>query len=84
MSLPLKDLRTSIDESTDLWLEIDAQARSIDKAAIARQVLREWAKQKAHAHKIAAKRLAAHGLQPELFGDDSEDDGTSAKSVNRK
>lgn len=84
MSLPLKDLRTSIDESTDMWLEIDALAGSIDKAAVARAVLREWAKRKAHAHKIASKRLAAHGLQPELFGDDSEDDGASAKSVNRK
>ena len=84
MSLPLKDLRTSIDESTDLWLEIEAQASGADKAAIARQVMREWAKRKAHAHKVAAKKLAAHGLQPELFGDDSEDDGMSAKSVNRK
>lgn len=75
MSLPLKDLRTSVDESTDMWLEVEASVQRKDKAAISREVLRAWAKEKAHAYKLATKRLQAHGIQPELFGDDAEDDG---------
>jgi glycine cleavage system regulatory protein len=76
VSLPLKDLRTSVDESTDMWLEVEASVQRKDKAAISREVLRAWAKQKAHAYKLATKKLQAHGIQPELFGDDTEDDGT--------
>lgn len=76
MSLPLKDLRTSVDESTDMWLEVEASVQRKDKAAISREILRAWAKQKAHAYKLATKKLQAHGIQPELFGDDTEDDGT--------
>jgi hypothetical protein len=75
MSLPLKDFRGSIDESSDMWLEIEAQAHGLEKQAVVRKVLRDWAKKKAHAYKIATKRLQANGLQPELFGDDTEDDG---------
>jgi glycine cleavage system regulatory protein len=76
VSIPLKDLRTSVDESTDMWLEVEASVQRKDKAAISREVLRAWAKQKAHAYKLATKKLQAHGIQPELFGDDTEDDGT--------
>lgn len=75
MSLPLKDHRTSIDEPTDMWLEVEASVQRKDKSAISREVLRAWAKEKAHAYKLATKRLQAHGIQPELFGDDTEDDG---------
>lgn len=71
MSLPLKDCRTAIPESTDIWLDIEAQATGTDKAAITRDVLNVWAKAKAHAFKVAVRRLQANGLQPELFGDDS-------------
>lgn len=76
MSIPLKDHRTSIDESTDMWLEVEASVQRKDKSAISREVLRAWAKEKAHAYKLATKRLQAHGIQPELFGDDTEDDGS--------
>lgn len=83
MSLPIKDYRTAIPESVDIWLEIEAAATGQDKAAIGRDILRAWAKVKAHAYTIATKRLQANGLQPELFGDDSvtgaagtEDHGT--------
>ena len=76
MSLPLKDHRTSIDESTDMWLDVEASVQRKDKSAISREVLRAWAKEKAHAYKLATKRLQANGIQPELFGDDTEDDGT--------
>lgn len=75
MSIPLKDHRTSIDEATDMWLEVEASVQRKDKSAISRDVLRAWAKEKAHAYKLATKRLQAHGVQPELFGDEPEDDG---------
>jgi hypothetical protein len=77
MSLPLKDFRLGITESIDIWLDAEASAFGKDKAAVAREILNEWAKRKAHAHKVAARRLTANGMQPELFGDDTEDDGVS-------
>ncbi len=80
MSIPLKDFRTSLPESTDLWLEIEAAATGKDKATVAREVMGEWAKGKAHAHKIAVRRLQANGLQPELFGDEPADDGRPRSS----
>lgn len=75
MSLPLKDFRTSIPEAVDLWLDIEQATTGRDKSAIAREILTQWAREKAHAHKVAARRLHANGLQPELFGDETEDDG---------
>jgi hypothetical protein len=77
VSTPLKDFRTSINELTDVMLEAEAAAFGKDKQAIGREVLHEWAKKKFHAHKVIARRLAANGIQPELFGDDPEDAGTS-------
>lgn len=77
MSVPLKDHRTSIDEATDMWLDVEAAVQRKDKSAISREVLRAWAKEKAHAYRLATRRLRANGIQPELFGEDSEDDGTS-------
>ena len=44
MSLPLKDFRCGITESIDIWLDAVAAATGTDKAAVARDVLREWAK----------------------------------------
>jgi hypothetical protein len=82
MSTPLKDFRGGIDEASDMWLEIEAQTLGIDKQVVVRRVLREWSKQKAHAYKLATKRLQAQGIQPELFGDDAEDDGV-ARSARR-
>jgi hypothetical protein len=82
VALPLKDFRTGIDEFTDVWVEIEAATTGKDKAAIGREIMREWAKRKAHAHKVAARKLAANGIQPELFGDDTEDDGI-ARSAKR-
>lgn len=80
MSVPLKDYRGGIHESTDMWLEIEAQALGLEKQVVVRQILREWEKKKAHAYKLATKRLQANGIQPELFGDDAEDDGVSRKA----
>lgn len=78
MSAPLKDFRLGISESIDIALDAQAAAFGKDKAAIAREVLSEWARRKMHEHKVMAKRLAANGLQPELFGDGTEDDGIRA------
>ena len=83
MSLPLKDFRTALPEATDMWLDIEAAATGRDKAAIARDILGDWAKQKAHAHRVASKRLAANGLQPELFGADAEDAGVGSGKARR-
>lgn len=77
MSIPLKDFRLGISEAIDIMLEAQAQAFGKDKAAVARDVLADWAKKKAHEHKVIARRLAANGMQPELFGDETEDDGAS-------
>jgi hypothetical protein len=66
MSLPLKDFRLGIPESVDVWLESEAQAFDTDKAHVAREVLMEWARKKAHAHKVASKLMASKGMQAEL------------------
>lgn len=79
MSIPLKDFRLGIDEAIDMWLEIEASVRKTDKAAIGREVLRAWAREKGHAYKLATKRLAANGIQPELFGEDPAEDGIASK-----
>lgn len=83
MSLPLKDFRLGITESIDIWLDAVAAATGADKAAVARSVLSEWAKRKAHEHKVAARRLAANGLQPELDGLELEDAGASRSQPER-
>lgn len=77
MSIPLKDFRLGITEAIDIWLESEAIAFGTDKAAVAREILQEWAKRKAHAFKVAQRRLAANGLQPELPGIETEDAGVS-------
>lgn len=76
MSIPLKDFRLGITESIDIWLDAEAVAFGTDKAAIAREILQEWAKRKAHAYKVATRRLASNGMQPEFPGLDMEDAGT--------
>jgi hypothetical protein len=83
MSLPLKDFRLGITESIDIWLEAEATAFHSDKAAIAREILQDWAKRKAHAFKIAQRRMTANGLQPELPGFSTEDDGADAGATGK-
>jgi hypothetical protein len=77
MALPLKDFRLGITEAIDIWLDAVATANACDKAQVAREVLRDWAKRKHREHTVATRRFAANGMQPELFGDDTEDDGVS-------
>jgi hypothetical protein len=80
MSLPLKDFRVPIPESTHMWIEAEAEAFGLDMAAVARGVLKDWARRKARAYKVATKKLTANGMQPELFGADEEDDGMATAS----
>jgi hypothetical protein len=75
MSTPLKDFRLPIPEHVHLWLEAEAQAFGMDMQQIAREVLKDWAKKKAHAYKVATKRMKANGLQMELVGDEEEEGG---------
>lgn len=75
MSIPLKDFRLGITETIDIMLDAQASAFGKDKAAVAREVLQEWARKKVHEHKVMHRRLTANGMQPELFGDLPADDG---------
>jgi hypothetical protein len=79
VSIPLKDYRTALPETTDAWLDIEAEASGKDKAAIGRDVLNEWAKSKAHAFRVAARRLHANGLQMELLGLDDAGKASGAE-----
>ena len=81
MSLPLKDFRLGITEAIDIWLDAESVAFGTDKAAVAREILQEWAKRKAHAYKVATRRMHANGLQPELTGLSTEDDGAASISL---
>lgn len=83
MSLPLKDFRLGITEAIDIWLDAEAAAFGSDKAAVAREILQDWAKRKAHAYKVATRRLHANGLQPELPWNGLEDDGVSARAIRK-
>jgi len=80
MALPLKDFRLGISESIDLWLESVAQANAADKAAIAREVLQEWADRKEHEHKVASRLKRSNGGQTELPWSEAEDAGNVRKS----
>jgi hypothetical protein len=84
VAIPLKDFRVPIPENVHLWLEAEATAFGVDMQVIARNIMKEWAKKKAHAYKVATKRMQANGLQMDLVGDDEEDDGASAKSLNQR
>jgi hypothetical protein len=76
VSTPLKDFRVPVPESVHLWLEAEATAFGVDMQQIAREVLKDWARKKAHAYKVATKRMKAKGLQMELVGDDDEESGS--------
>lgn len=77
MSVPLKDFRLGITESIDIWLDAEAMAFGKDKSAVAREVLNEWAKRKAHAFKVAHRRMATNGLQTDWLGDEPEEAGVA-------
>lgn len=79
MSLPLKDFRLGIPEAVDKILDAEARAFGKDKATVAREVLREWARRRAHACKIVQAHDRANGLQAELNWQGLEEDGADAR-----
>ena len=79
MSLPLKDFRLAVSEQVLAALEAEATAYDRDMAAIARDVLSDWAKRKHRAHTLYAKRFLANGMQPEFSWDETERDGKGRK-----
>lgn len=83
MAAPLKDFRVPIPETVHLWLEAEADAFGVDMQVIARNIFKDWAKRKAHAYKVATKRMKANGLQMELIGDDEEEDGLARSGAKK-
>jgi len=79
MALPLKELRLGIPEYIHDALDCEAIGTHDDLAAIARRVLEDWYRERHRVHKLYAKRLRAKGMQLELDGLDSEDDGIVSK-----
>lgn len=77
MSTPLKDFRVPLPEHVHTWLEADAEAFNVTMQDIARQILRDWAKKKAHAYKHATKRMQANGLQMDWAWDEMEETGVA-------
>lgn len=63
MSVPLKDLRTKVDEITFLVITAQATIRGITKDEIAREVLKEWAANQLKIHDAIAAEMARHGIQ---------------------
>jgi hypothetical protein len=79
MATPLKDFRLGITEQIDAALDAQAAAFGKDKAAVARDVLGEWARLKHREHTLYGRRLASNGMQLDLAGIDLEDDGGRRK-----
>jgi hypothetical protein len=79
MSLPLKDFRTALSESTLAALDAEAVAFDRDKSDIAREILSEWAVRRHRAYTVYARRSLANGAQTELPGFETEDDGMQRK-----
>jgi hypothetical protein len=79
MAIPLKDFRMGITEQIDAALDAQAVAFGKDKAAVARDVLAEWARMKHREHTVYGRRLRANGMQMEFDGIEVEDDGGSRR-----
>ncbi len=79
MALPLKDFRLGITEQIDAALDAQAVAFGRDKAAVARDVLAEWARMKHREHTVYGRRLASNGMQLDLTGIDTDEDGGRRK-----
>lgn len=73
MSAPLKEIRIYVPEWVHIFLSARAEAFGVELGALAKEQVVAYAKREAHAHRLTARRLRSTGMQPELFGDDSED-----------
>lgn len=79
MTAPLKDFRTALSEPTLAALEAEAAAFATDMQTISRQVLNEWAARRDHAYRVYARRVLANGMQTELPGLETGDDGRTRR-----
>lgn len=77
MSLPKKDFSLALTESIHAALEAESAAFGRTMQIVAREVLQEWADRKFHAYKVYARRVLANGMQTELPGFDTGNDGTA-------
>lgn len=77
MSAPLKEIRIYVPEWVHIFLSARAEAFGVDIGAVTKEQVLAYAKREAHAHRITARKLRGTGMQPELFGEDPEDEGTS-------
>lgn len=84
MSTPLKDFRPGITESIHAALEAEAVAFGKDMQTVAREVLQIWADSRHRAYKIYARRVLANGMQVELPGLETEDDGRARSGARGK
>jgi hypothetical protein len=77
MAKATRDLgRLMVSELVDIALDSESAGTGSTKQEIARAVLEKWARQRHLAFKVYARRLSANGLQMELDGIDTEDDGS--------
>ena len=79
MAKALNDFRVQLTDFVARALDAEARGTGEDKQSIARQVLEKWARQRHRAFKVYARALRADGLQMELDGIDTEDDGAPPK-----
>lgn len=61
MSEELRDLRAKIGARTECYLEGTARARGVDKSALVREILDQWAGQREHEFTVTQALLRAEG-----------------------
>lgn len=79
MSVPLKDFRLALSETCLAALEAEAIAFDREMQAVARDLLEDWAKRKHRAYTMYARRVLANGMQTELPGFETADDGAQRR-----
>lgn len=77
MALPLKDFRLGISDRIEAALKSEGAAFDKDMQTVAREILQDWADRKHRAHIMYAKFALANGMQTELPGLETADDGRS-------
>jgi hypothetical protein len=75
MAKPIKDFSLALSESIHAALESDAVAFDRTMQSVAREILQEWADRKHRAYTVYGERLRANGMQTELPGMTTGDDG---------
>ena len=79
MGKAVRDFSLTLSDSIHAALEADAEAFDRTMQAVAREVLQDWADRKHHAYTVYAKRVLANGMQTELPGFETGDDGIRRK-----